>query len=134
MWACALFVSVVLVVPQLVGVCVLIQLTNCSVRFNFHSYASLPGKTTSVFSHFKLPCYAKVKAESELPGDKSCQKNAHQTFREEYMYRKVSVHCMISTSTQSMVECTTSNDGVNWKHHINKGKRKYIEDFPFYGL
>ena len=78
----------------------------------------------------------KRKDESELPGDKSCQKNAHQTLREEYMYRKVSVHCMISTSTQSMVEWTTSNDGgqLEASHQQRKKDRKYTEDFPFYGL
>ena len=32
------------------------QLSNCSVRFNSRSYASLPGETTSIFSHFKSPC------------------------------------------------------------------------------
>ena len=39
--ACAFFVSVVLVVPQPTGVCILNQ---------------LPGETTSIFSHLKLPC------------------------------------------------------------------------------
>ena len=38
----------------------------------------------------------KRKAETEHPDDRSCLKNAHQTFREEYIYRKASVHCMIN--------------------------------------
>ena len=43
------------------------QLTNHSVRFNSRSYASLPGETTSVFSHFKSPCQSeKPKASSRV--------------------------------------------------------------------
>ena len=51
------------------------------------------------FQSFQI-AMPKQKAESELLGDKSRQKAAHQTFREEYMYRKVFVHCMIAQSTQ----------------------------------
>ena len=32
------------------------QLTNRNVRFSSRSYASLHGKTTSIFNHFKSPC------------------------------------------------------------------------------
>ena len=43
------------------------QLTNHSVRFNSCSYASLPGKTTSIFNHFKLPCQSeKLKASPRV--------------------------------------------------------------------
>ena len=55
-YMCGIFVSVVLVVPQPVGVHVLNQLTNPSVWFNFHSFASLPGEAASIFNHFKSPC------------------------------------------------------------------------------
>ena len=51
---CAFFVSVVLVVPQPVGVRVLNQLTSLSIQFNSHSWVlCITGKTTSVFNHFK---------------------------------------------------------------------------------
>ena len=53
---CAFFSSVMLVVPQPISIRVLIQVTSCSIRFSSCSYASLPGETTSVFSHFKMPC------------------------------------------------------------------------------
>ena len=45
------------------------QLTNHSVRFNSRTYVSLPGETTSVFNHFKSPCW---EAESKFPDDKCC--------------------------------------------------------------
>ena len=61
------FVSLVLVVPQPVGVHVLNQLTNCSVWFNSRSYASLPGEMTHVFNHFKSPCQSeKQKTSSQV--------------------------------------------------------------------
>ena len=90
---CLFFVSVVLVVPQPVDIRVLNQLTSCSVWFNSRSYVSLPGEMTPVFNHFKSPCRSeKRKASSQVIS----QKNTHQTFREEYIYRKVSVHCTVS--------------------------------------
>ena len=52
-------VSVVLVVLQPVGIHVLNQLTSCRIWFNSHSCVLLPGKTTSFFNHFKLPCQSK---------------------------------------------------------------------------
>ena len=43
------------------------KLTNCSVWFNSHSYASLSCETTSVFTHFKSPCWGeRLKASSLL--------------------------------------------------------------------
>ena len=48
------FLCLVLVgYAQPTGVHVLNQLTSCSVQFNSRSFASLPGKTSSVFNHFK---------------------------------------------------------------------------------
>ena len=62
------------------------------------SYASLPGKTTCVFSHFKSPC------RSELPGDESCQKKCTPKFPGRVLYRKVSVHCTITAERQACEE------------------------------
>ena len=62
---CDFFVSVVLVVPQPITIHVLNQLTSCSIQLNSLSYASRPGETTSIFSHFKSPCQSeKLKVSS----------------------------------------------------------------------
>ena len=85
------FVSVVLVVPQPVGVRVLNQLTNCSVRFNSCSFASLPGEMTHVFNHFKSLCWSeKQKTSSRVISQQK------KIFQEEYIYRKVSVPCTVN--------------------------------------
>ena len=108
------------------------QMTNCSIRLNSRSYASLPGETTSISNHFKSPC------RSELPGDESRQKNTHQNFREEYYTAKFlcivrstqsAKHVKRNTSFFSSWDLSVAHDGmcdveqrVNSKRHINKGK------------
>ena len=59
------------------------QLTNHSVRFNSHSYTPLPGETTSVFNHFKSPCWSKKLKASSRMINLVHTKNAHQNFQEE---------------------------------------------------
>ena len=105
---CAFFVFVVLVVSQPFSVHLLSQLTSHCVWFSSYSYASLPGKTTSIFSHFELLCWSKkLKASSwvvniifknnpKFPGT---------------MYRKVSMHCLLlGTFLSPMAECMASNN------------------------
>ena len=64
--ACAFFMSVVLVVPWQIGICVLNQLTNHSVQFSSHSYTSVPGEMASIFNHFKSPYWSKKLKVSSL--------------------------------------------------------------------
>ena len=93
------------------------QLTNRSVWFNSRSYASLPGETTSVFSHFKSPCRSeKPKASSWVM---NLKKKRTPIFPEEYD-TQVSVHCTISIECQAcevqrlllqfLAECTMLNN------------------------
>ena len=122
---CAFFVHVVLVVPYWHPHFKPADQLQCSVQFPLLCITSW--RDNFCFIHFKWPYW------SELPGDKSHQKTTHQTLQEEYVYRKVSVHCttsaehpacevqcwILGTFMLPMVECMMSS---NWKHHINKGK------------
>ena len=84
------------------------------------SYASLPGKTTCVFSHFKSPC------RSELPGDE-LSKKVHTKIswksiiqksfcalynhrRAPSMWRAVPADSVLGTFLSPVAECTTSNN------------------------
>ena len=111
------------------------QLTNRSVWFSSRSYASLLGKTTSVFSHFKNR-HAEVRSWKRAPGWwKKKKRNAHQEkcYTEQFL-------CVIVQSTQSAkhVKCSTCFSSwdfsvahgrmydveqcIDSKRHINKGK------------
>ena len=113
------------------------QLTNHSVWFNSCSYASLPGEMTSVFSHFKSPCWSeKLKASSRVMN--LVKKTAHQNFQEEH-YTETFLCVVRSTWSAKHVKCSAcffsswdssvAHGGmynvkqcVNSKHHINKRK------------
>ena len=106
------------------------QLTNRSVWFNSRTYASLPGETTTVFNHFKSPCWSeKLKASSGVM-------NLTQK-----MHTKISGKSMIQNSfcalfnqrrapsMWSAVPASSVLGGmydveqrVNLEHHINKEK------------
>ena len=121
-------ISVVLVVPQPISVRILNQLTNHSVRFSSRSYASLPGETTSVFSHFKRPSWSeKQKASSWVI---NLVKKLHTKFSGKNISTEKSVQsaqhvkCM-PASWNFYVTHGWMHDverRINWKHHINKGK------------
>ena len=114
------------------------QLTYHSVRFISHSYASLPGETTSVFNHFKSPCWSeKLKASFRVMNLVN-NKNALQNFREEYYTEKFlcvvrstrsAKHVKRSACFFSSWDFSVTHGGmydieqrVNSKRHINKGK------------
>ena len=109
--ACAFFISVVLVVWQPDGVRVLNQLISRSLRFSSHSYASLLGETTSVFSCFKSPCQSKMLKASSRVINLFFFLTYIELFWEEYMYFSVAHDRMYDVEWR-----------VNWKHHINKWK------------
>ena len=79
------------------------QLTNCSIRFNSHSYASLPGETTSIFNYFKS--HDEARSWKRAPGwwILSTTKNRKRTpkFLRRVSYRKVSVRCTINAERQA---------------------------------
>ena len=109
------------------------HLTYRSVWFNSRFYASLPGETTSVFNHFKLPCRSeKLK---QAPGWWISPKKTHTKFfgksiihysfcalydqhRAPSMWSAVPASSVLGTFLSPMAECTTLN---NSKRHINKG-------------
>ena len=110
------------------------RLTNHSVQFNSHFYASLPGKMTSVFNHFKSPCRSeKLKASSRVMNldkkthtkisGKSIIQNSFCALSDQCrapsMWSAAPASSVLGTFLSPMAECTTSN---NSKHHINKGK------------
>ena len=79
-------------------------LTIRSIRFNSCSYASLPGETTSVFNHFKSPCWSKkLKASSQVM---NLAKNPHQNFWEEH-YTERFLCIVRSTQSAQHVKCST---------------------------
>ena len=113
------------------------QLTSRSIRFSSRSYASLHGKTTSIFNHFKSPCWSeKLKASSWVIN--LVQKKAHQNFKEEY-YTETFLCVVRSVRSARHVKCSTCffsswdfsvarggmydiKQRVNLKCHINKGR------------
>ena len=118
---CAFFVFVVLIVSQPFSVYLLSQLTSHCVWFSSYSYASLPGKTTSIFSHFESPCWSKklnagswvvniiFKNNPKFPGT---------------LYRKVSMHCLLlGTFLSPMAECMASNNASAQSITSTKEKR-----------
>lgn len=120
---CAFFVYVVLVVPYWHPHFKPADQLQCSVGFLLLCVTSW--RDYFCFSHFKRPHWSK------LPGDKSHQKSTRQTWQEEYVYRKVPVHCTTSVwsavldSWDSYVARGRMYDveqRVSWKHHINEGK------------
>ena len=52
-------------------------------------------------------------AESELPDDKSCQKAALQTFREECIYRNVSVHRTMLSAAPAFGDFCVTHGGMS---------------------
>ena len=139
-YMCAIFVSVVLVVPQPIGVHVLNQLTNRSVLFSSHSVASLPGETTSIFNRFKSPCSQVINLVKKLHTKLSGKNISTEKFL-----------CIVwSTQNAQHVKCSAcflgqfGHPGQNVRHRAprqleashqqRKSSRKYTEDFPFYGL
>ena len=82
---CAFFMSVVLVAPQPISVRVLNQMTSHSIRFNACSLHVTSWPDDFHFQSFQIGM-PKQKAESELPGSKSCPKATRQNFQEEYNY------------------------------------------------
>ena len=107
------------------------QLTNRSIWFSSCSYASLPGETTSIFSHFKSPCWSeKPKASSR---GMNLKKKRTPKFPGRVWYRTVSVHCTISIECQAcevqrqllqfLAECTMSNNASTWSVTSKKEKR-----------
>ena len=111
---CDFFVSVVLVVPQPVSIHVLNQLTSCSVQLNSLSYASRPGETTSVFSHFNSPCQSeKLKASSWVI---NLVKKTHQTFWEECLQKNV---CALYD--QRRVPSMLSAASTSWDFSVTHG-------------
>ena len=143
----AFFVSVLLVVPQLVGVRVLNQLTNCSIRFNSCSYASLPGETTPVFNHFKSPCWSeKQKVSSRVI---NLVKKTHTKLSRQNISPEKFLCIVRSTQSTQHVKCSTCFLGLfchPWRnihqmthrleasHQLRKRDRKDAENFPFNGL
>ena len=124
------------------------QLTkNHSVWFNSCSYVSLPGETTSVFRHFKSPCWSeKLKASSRVMN--LVQKKCTPKFLGRALYRNVSVHCTINVECQACevqhlllqflglfcrpwqnVRRRTTCQ-LETSHQQRKSNRKYSEDFP----
>ena len=98
-----LFVFEMLVVPQPIGVCIL-------TSWPIVAFGSIP----AFMRHFlarRLPfsiisnAMPKWEAESELPGDESGQKNAHQNFREEY-YTEQFLCVVRSTQSAKHVTCS----------------------------
>ena len=141
------FVSVVLVVPQPVGVHVLNQLTNCSVWFNSSSYASLPGEMTHVFNHLKLPCRSeKQKTSSRVI---NLVKKTHTKLSRKNISPEKFLCIVQSTQSTQHVKCSTCFLGLfcrPWRnihrmthqleasHLLRKRDRKDAENFPFNGL
>ena len=143
-----LFHLVVLVVPQPISICVLNQLTRHSVWFNSRSFASLPGETTSIFNHFKLPCWSKkLKVSSWVI-------NLIQKMHTELSRKNISTEkflCIVQSthSTQHVKysACFLGHFCRPWQnvrrqttgqleasHQQRKSNRKYAEKFLFYGL
>ena len=97
--------------------CLWLWLCHSQLKRSSHSYMSLPSKTTSVFSHFKLPCQSeKLKVSSRVIN--LVPKNTHQTFQ-----------CsMLSAAPASWDFCVAHGRmydikrRINWKHHINREK------------
>ena len=128
--------SVVLVVPQPVGVRVLNQLTNHSVQFNSH------------FSHFKLPCPSKKLKVSSLVIN-FVKKTRTKLSRKNISTEKFLCIVWSMQSTQR-VKCSACFLGLFchpwwnvWRqmmrqleaaHQQRTSSRKYTENFPFYGL
>ena len=103
------------------------------VWFSSHSYASLPGETTSVFNHCKLPCRSeKLKASFRVMN--LVKKKKHQNFQEE-CYTEMFLCIVRSTQSTMHVKCSACffsswdyggmydvEQRINSKRHINKGK------------
>ena len=104
------------------------QLTNRSVWFNSRSYASLPGETTSVFNHFKSPCWSeKLKASSgvmnltqkmhtKISGKSMIQNSFCALFnqrRAPSMWSAVPASSVLGTFLSPMVECMTSSQHLD---------------------
>ena len=102
------------------------QLTNRSVWFNSCSYASLPCETTSVFNHFKSPCWSKkLKASSSVMNLVPPQKNPkisgksiiqksfcvlYDQRRVPSMWSAVLASSVLGTFLSPIVECTMANN------------------------
>ena len=134
--ACVPFLCLVLVVPQPIGVHILNHLTNRSVWFNSHSFASLPGETTSSFNHFKSPCSQVINLVKKLHTKLSGKNISIEKFL-----------CIVSAQHVKCCACFLGqfcHPGQNVRHRAprqleashqqRKSNRKYTEDFPFYGL
>ena len=105
------------------------QLTNHSIRFNSCSYASLPGKTTSVFSHFKSPCRSeKPKASSRVMNlAKKCTPKFPGRVWQSAKHVKCSI-CFFSSWRNVRHRKTRQFEA---SHQQRKSDRKYAEDFPW---
>ena len=112
------------------------HLTNHSVQFKIRFYAS-SWRGDFCFQSFQI-AISKWEAESELLGDGSRQKTAHQNFLEEY-YTEQFLCIVRSTQSTKHVKCSACffsswdfsvahgrmydvDPRVNLKRHINKGK------------
>ena len=126
---CAFFMSVVLVEPQPIGVCILSQLTNCSVLVNSCSYVSLLGETTSIFNYFESPCQSEKLKASSWVINLSGKNTSTETFL--CIVRSTqSVPSMLLLSAASASWDIFVAPGriynvawrLSWKWHITKGK------------
>jgi len=105
------------------------QLTNRSVWFNSRSYASLPGETTSVFSHFKSPCRSeKPKASSRVMNLKkmhtkiSGKSMIQNSFCALYDQHRVPSMWSAAPASSVLGGMYDVEQRVNLKRHIKKGK------------
>ena len=103
------------------------QLTSRSIRFNSRSYASLPGKRTCVFNHFKSPCRSEnLKASSlvmnlikiphtKMSGKSIIQKSfcaLYNQHRVRSMWNAAPASSVLGTFLLPMAECMMSTQRV----------------------
>ena len=106
------------------------QLTNRSVRFNSRSYTSLSGETTSVFNHFKSPCWSEKPLASswvmnlaKKPPTKIWRKSMiENSLCALYDQRRAPSMWSSAPAYSALVGMYDVKQRVNLKRHINKGK------------
>ena len=144
---CVPFVSVVLVVPQPIGVRVLNQLISRSFWFNSCSFVSLPGETTH-FQSFQIAMPKwKLKVSSWVI---NLVKTLHTKLSGKNVFAVMFPCTVWSTQSTKHVKCSACFLGLfclPWRnvwrwmtcqleasHQQRESDWKYTKDFVFYGL